>query len=349
MQVEKVKNSLFSLLRWLETNGDAGYDPYDIKGLNKNMLNRMQDVSKLKFKDKVYRYLVIELADMYFPKITRSYYKVKPKIHATSQGLLFETYLNLYSLSNDKAYLEKANYYKNWLIKNKSSFYHEYAWGTPFKWRSGDIIYKEGEPFAVVNAWIGNAFFKSYQITSDKRDIDICKSICDFFIHRLHISTISEQEVCFSYSAIKPNFINNANLFVADFLIRVGKEMQNKKYLDLGIKAANYSAGTQLKSGVIPYFGPEERKPLKFDSYHSGYEIRMLYSIYRNTGDEKILAAARKYFDFFKQNFLNGNQVQTKANEKYPVDITAAGVPASAVNASISRGSPCRSTPRTLT
>lgn len=321
---DKVSNSLNSLLGWFEANGNAGYDPYDIKGLNMKMLNRMQDVSKLGLSDKIYRYLVIELADIYFPKITRKYYGVKPKVHATAQGLLFETYLNLYSISNDSAYLAKAEHYRNWLLENRSKFYPEHGWGTPFEWRAGDVTYKTGEPFAVVNAWVGSAFFKSHKITGNQDDLEVCNSICEFFINRLHISNVSDGKICFSYSAVKPNFINNSNLFVAEFLIRIGKETQNQRYIDLGKKAANYSVGTQLDSGVLPYFGPEEKKALKYDSYHSGYEIRMLYSIYEHIGDTIFLDAAKKYLDFFIKHFLDGDRIQTKANKKYPVDITSA-------------------------
>lgn len=320
----KVNDSLDKLLHWIQVNGDAGFDPYDIKGLNDKMLRRMQAVSQLGFIDKFYRYFIIELMDAYVPRLLRKWYKVKPKIHATAQGLLFETYLNLYLLREDPDFAAKASHYRDWLIANRSTIYPEFSWGTPFRWRSGDVIYDIGEPFAVVNAWIGNAFYKNYKLHNTTEDLEICKSICEFFVNRLHISRISEDKVCFSYSAVKPTFINNANLFVAEFLIRIGQETNNQDYIDLGTKATNYSLSTQLDNGVLPYFGPEEKKALKYDSYHSGYEIRMLYAISKLLEDDKIKGSVQQYFDFYTRHFLAGRRCLTKANKRYPVDITAA-------------------------
>jgi hypothetical protein len=324
MLYETSYKSLHKLLNWLSSNGDAGFDPYDIKGLNNKMLDRMKDVSDLSFINKLYRYFIIELLDLYFPKLTRLIYGVKPKIHATSQGLLFETHLNLYRISNDKKHLKKARSYRQWLIDNRSNKYPEYGWGTPFKWRSGDVIYNIGEPFAVVNAWIGDAFFKYYKINKSVEDLDICISICNFFINRLHISKVDENRVCFSYSAVKPNYINNANLFVAEYLIKIGIESNNNEFIKLGKMATNYSLSTQLKNGALPYFGPEENNPLRIDSYHSGYEIRMLYSIYSLTKDENMLAPIQKYVKYFKDSFIRKSRIRTKPHKQYPLDITSA-------------------------
>ncbi len=320
----KAEKSLENLLNWIQSNGDAGFDPYDIKGLNDAMLRRMQPVAKLGFSDKFYRYFVIELLDAYIPGHLRKWYRVEPKIHATAQGLLFDTYLNMSALKEDPGTSQKITHYRDWLIENRSKKYPEIGWGTPFKWRSGDVIYDIGEPFAVVNAWVGNAFYKSYKQKNNTEDLEICKSICEFFVNRLHISRLADDKICFSYSAVQPTFINNANLFVAEFLIRIGLETNNQHYIDLGTQATHYSLSTQMNNGVLPYFGPEAKKALKYDSYHSGYEIRMLYAISMHLKDEKIKGAAQKYFSFYLTHFLKGNRCLTKANKHYPVDITAA-------------------------
>lgn len=47
MTYRKVNDSLKNLLQWIHRNGNAGYDPYNIKGLNDAMLHRMQSVSQL--------------------------------------------------------------------------------------------------------------------------------------------------------------------------------------------------------------------------------------------------------------------------------------------------------------
>ena len=48
MITKKVEKSLALLLSWFDRNGDAGFDPYDIKGFNNYMLGLMNDMHKLK-------------------------------------------------------------------------------------------------------------------------------------------------------------------------------------------------------------------------------------------------------------------------------------------------------------
>lgn len=56
-------------------------------------------------------------------------------------------------------------------------------------------------------------------------DLDYCKSNCGFIVNHLHIFRIADDKIYFSYSADKPAFINNTNLFVAKLLVRLGKEI----------------------------------------------------------------------------------------------------------------------------
>jgi len=324
LNYNKIFNSLHKLEKWISKNGDAGFDPYDVKGLNLKTMNLMKELEEMTFLQIIQRILLIEIADGYFPKITRKLLHIPPKIHPTSQGLLFSSYLNLYQLYPKKDYLRKAEKCKNWLIENRIMNYNNYCWGTPFSWKSGSTYYNIGTPFAVVCAWIGEAFYKNYQQFNDQESLQICKSICEFFINDLQISNVSKDKICFSYSPLKKDYVNNVNLFVAEFLIKIGTITNNLVYLDYGHKALNYTLSNQMPNGSIPYFGKEAKEKFKTDLYHSGYEIRMLYSIWKLTNNDEILQATKRYLQFFMNNYFHNGIIPKLTPEKgFLVDITA--------------------------
>jgi hypothetical protein len=70
---------------------------------------------------------------------------------------------------------------------------------------------------------------------------------------------------------------------VAEFLIKVGKEISDEQFIELGSKAVNYALSEQNKDGSICYWGKDQDNQCHIDHYHSGFEIRCLYSIWKCT------------------------------------------------------------------
>ncbi len=325
MDNKYVENSLKKLLHWIDVYGYMTYDPYDIKGYSNFTLKCMNPLNTLSFPEKATRYLLLEIFDQYFPLLLRKLFGIEKKIHATAQGTLLLTYLNLYQVNKNSTALSKAKELQKWLLSNSIKGYSGYCWGTPFRWKSGELIYEVNTPFTVVTAWVGDAFYKAYKLTNDKKDLEVCKSICNFLLHDIPHEEMAGEKICFSYSPLKQDYIHNANLFAGEFLLRIGTEINDKTFISYGIKAINYSVSEQKPTGSIPYYGTKAKMPDFNDLYHSGYEIRMLYSAWKLTNKNNLFKATEKYLSFFISNYFHkSGAILTQPKRKYPKDITAA-------------------------
>jgi len=309
-----IEESIQKLDKWIEKNGWAGYDPYDIQELSLFLEKNPKFFRRVKRK-------TISTINRICPSFTRRVLKTKKKINAKAMGLFAESYLNLFKLTGNENYLQKSKECLSWLEKNYSKNYSGYCWGYPFDWQAKIFISKE-TPSAVVSSICGNAFWRYYQYTKEKKYLDICQGICRFFLEDLNIDEISSDKIYFSYTPLDNFHVNNANLFIAEFLIKVGKKIKNQKFIDYGLRTVNYTISEQNEDGSICYFGKNQEKKCHIDHYHSGFEIRNLYSIWKLTNEEKYYKATEKYYKFYLENlFKNKTIPKITPKDVYPINI----------------------------
>lgn len=306
------------VLEWVNKHDYKGYDPYDLLSANKYTRSLMYPFKTLRIDKKILFLLLTKLND-WFPLIVRKLFFIKKKIHPTYLGML----LHSQALLPDKLYNEnKVQEIKEELKKHRIQDYNNACWGTPFAWRSGDVFYPVGTPFAVVCAWIGEAYLELYKRNRNQEDLDVCISICDFFIEDLHITKHSEDSICFSYSPRKESDINNSNLMVASFLMKIGALINNDIYKSLSEKATNFTLNTQLPNGLIPYFGNKTCD--HNDSYHSSYELKSLFDILEHYPRSNWELAFEKYLSYYLDNYIQKDYSISKyPNKAFPVDGTS--------------------------
>lgn len=318
-----VQNKLFQLLKWCHQQNDLGYDPYDLLSFNEFVLSLQGDKHSLS-RTKLYIRFIINQLNFYAPLLTRKLIGINKLTHPTYMGCMMHTYLNLYSIDENESHLKKSNQYRKWLLENTATHAENISWGTPFKWKSGSVVYELGTPFNVVTAWNASAFMKRYELLKDPEDLKILHSIYAFFTTELIQSKSEDGSICFSYSSVKGDFIHNANLFAAEFLISYGKLTENNEAIDLGRSACKYTLAQQLESGLITYYGKESDFYSEFnDSYHSSYEIRMLNSIFALTGWDFVKKAAEKYKGYYLENYYVNGEIKLKKNKSGPTDISS--------------------------
>ncbi|MEM3658729.1 MAG: D-glucuronyl C5-epimerase family protein [Candidatus Hadarchaeum sp.] len=322
--MERVWDSISRLDRWLEQNGWAGYDPYDIKGTPLFLyMQRLSPQAPLFLRG--IRGALFALEERY-PLLMRKLFGVKKQINAKAMGLFAKAYLNLYEVTGEKRFKDKATKCLDWLVENPSAGYSGLCWEYPFHWQSKVFIPK-GTPSAVVSCVVGDGFWKAYQVLGDKKYLDICESICRFLANDLNIDEIDGEYICFSYTPIDDFHVHNANLFAAEFLTRIGQELNQSHYVELGYRAARYALHEQNPDGSLYYWGGVQNhySPNHIDHYHSGFEIRMLYGMWKLTGDSRYREATERYFRFYLDNLVikTDGKIIPKMTPKslYPIDI----------------------------
>ncbi|MBI2830685.1 MAG: hypothetical protein HYX79_00310 [Chloroflexi bacterium] len=323
---EAVMESVRRLDRWVENNGWAGYDPYDIKG-HPIVLRALNSKSR-NFPLRATRYALFTAVEK-FPMTSRRVLGVGKQVNAKAMGLFASAYLELHQKLEDEGYLRKASECLDWLEQNKSQGYAGACWGYPFDWQSLVFIPK-GTPSAVVSSVCGDAFWRFYKHTGKRKYIDTCASICDFMLGSLNIDQLDANRLCFSYTPLDRFHVHNANLFAAEFLIWVGEELGNSNYYKHGVKALNYTLDAQNKDGSFYYWALSDRdvyhihdSSLKnIDHYHTGFVLRCLYGIYNNTGDKKVLEALSRGYRFYRDNlFEDGRIPKFRPELKFPINI----------------------------
>jgi hypothetical protein len=254
-------------------------------------------------------------------------FKIKPNLNAKSLGLILKSYCNLYQHTQDEEYIKKAEGLAASLLKIQSKGYKGVSWGYPFNWTSKTFVPKN-TPSSVVTCIVGDAFYSLYKLTNNNSQITVCSDICFFLITELNIDTIDSERICFSYTPCDNNHVHNANLFTAEYLIRIGTEINNPEYIEYGIKALNYSLGEIKKDGSLSYWGNSDIKHLKYtlsanDHYHTGFELRCLESVSRNIAISGLKTKIEAYYKYYLNNYVGETEIFLRPKMKFPFNIHA--------------------------
>lgn len=293
------------LNNWLLKNGVAGYDPYDLYSQVPHFRKVIYSQNFL-IRKTISRFYSI--LDKLAPLMLRKVFLVKKTVNAKGVGLLGLGYLYRYQRTKEEKDKQKANDLANWLINNQSKSYPGISWGYPFDWQSR-IFIPEGTPSVVVSYTVGDFFLKLYQHFGEKRFLDIAIGVCEFISKGLNKTIIDSETICFSYTPLDNFQVHNANLFGAEYLVKVGAIINNDDLIKEGLKAANFAVREQLSDGSLNYWGntQNEQPPNRNDHYHVGFEIRALMSIGKLTGDSAIIKTADRYYDYYLANFFADN------------------------------------------
>jgi hypothetical protein len=293
-----LEGALLKLHCWVQMNGWAGYDPYDLKHWNLQLARFIRNTEYVRSFNNL-----ISRLEYRYPYLLRRLLRIKKSIFPSAMGLFTDSYVRMYEYFEKDEYLRLAKECASWLIDNVAQGYKGYGWGLPIDWQSRILIPK-GTPCGTVSADCGEGFWKLYQVTGDNEYLDICHKICEGFIHDLNIDYLDENTVCFSYTPLDNFHVHNLNLLIAVFLVKIGQYLCKSSYLDLGERAANYAIKEQRDDGSLSYWGKDQTTSFQSDHYHTCFEIRALHSLWKLTGRNEYYLAAERYYNYYRNKFL---------------------------------------------
>jgi hypothetical protein len=241
-------------------------------------------------------------------------------------ALFAKAYLQLYRSSGEARFKAKALECLNWLDAHKCAGIAYACWGYPFNWWNL-AVFPANTPASVVTAAACDAYWTAWQVLGESRYLQVCVQSCEFFINYLNIGTIDADAICFSYTPLDRYHVHNANLLVAELLIRIGGHVGEITWVEMGLKAANYALKEQNEDGSLFYWGRDQNhvNPNRVDHYHAGFEMRCLYSIWKSTGLTEYQVAAEKYYRFYSRSLIErGADYATPKmypHDVYPIDI----------------------------
>jgi hypothetical protein len=229
----------------------------------------------------------------------------------------------LYHTFGEQQYLDKSHECLRWLLDNPgpgSSPANGLGWGYPFDWQSSMLI-PAGTPNGIVTTAAGDAFWQHYKGSDQREYLDRCSEIARF-LYALPVDRLDKNKICFSYTPLFINHVHNLNLFVAEFLIKAGMETNHEQWVLAGNQAVNYTLADQRTDGSFDYNGPPENPQNYSDHYHTGFVLRMLYSIWKLTGREDVMQSLEICLTHYLSRFFENNRIpKLLPDRKYRIDI----------------------------
>tara|TARA_R110002124_G_scaffold255201_1_gene420872 strand:- start:4165 stop:5391 length:1227 start_codon:yes stop_codon:yes gene_type:complete len=322
MKYTETRILFFNLLSLLNASNYKGYDPYDLKA-HPFFMKLIKWGKKNKINE-IVREVILELT-YHFPSKARSIFNIQPEHNSKALGLVGTGITEFSVLNNyDQELLSEAQSRIDELLNNyKSESLGGIGWGYPFDWESQQLI-PANTPNGIVTTAVGEYYWTKFKANNDKDSLSTCVRICEFLSH-LPINEIATDKICFSYIPHYQNHVHNLNLFVADFLIKVGLEVNNTEWVALGNKAVNYTITEQREDGSFDYNGPPELPQNFIDNYHTGFVLRMLGSIHHYTKREDVLIALNSGITFYLNELFTSEGIpKLKPDKIHRIDIHSA-------------------------
>lgn len=322
-------NSFLALKEYCEKEHFKGWDPYD--GLN----SRLFQITPFLKKSALCRLIVIQGFKRCPVNLRRL--AVVPKEHnAKGIGLFLSGYCNLYkavtihpewieSLGEPEEILRLINELADLLISLRSKGYSGACWGYNFDWQARRLFFfPRNTPTVVATNFCATALIDAYEVTKEKRYLDIALTAADFVLHDLHKATCNDGFL-FSYSPLQGNdTVFNASLLGSKLLSYCYRYTGKEEYRIAAKASVLACCNSQREDGAWVY----GMLPVQawIDSFHTGYNLDGLIAYEEQSGDKSFHENIERGFEFYIKNFFEKDGCpKYYHNRKYPIDIHCPG------------------------
>lgn len=330
MNNQEVLDSFNKLKQYCEQECYRGWDPYD--GLNSKIFQALPF-----FKDSALCRLVVIQGFKRCPINLRRIACVPKEYNAKGIGLFLQGYCNLLKLVRQKPDMEsklgsgkelnaKVNELAELLISLRSKGdYHGACWGYNFDWQARRLfLFPKYTPTVVATNFCATALMEAYEVTGEKKYLDVALTAAEFVKKDLHRYKC-EEGFLFSYSKLPGNdTVFNASLLGSRLLSYCYKYTGNDEYRKLAEESVKACCKGQRENGAWVY----GLLPVQswVDSFHTGYNLDGLIAYEEQTGDTKYHEYIEKGFKYYIEHFFEPDGTpKYYDNQMYPIDIHCPG------------------------
>ena len=317
------------LKSYCEAEHFKGWDPYD--GLNSKVFQALPFL-----KDSALCRLAVIQGFKRSPVNLRRIALVPKEHNAKGIGLFLQGYCNLYKAVRNDVELEKVlgtqdqlrdrvNELAELLITLQSKGYSGACWGYNFDWQARRLfLFPKYTPTVVATCFCATALMDAYEVTQNKRYLDVALTSADFVIKDLH-RTEFKDGFLFSYSPLLGNdTVFNASLLGSKLLAYCYRYTGNEEYKRLAEASVRACCNAQNEDGSWVY----GMLPVQswIDSFHTGYNLDALIAYEEMTGDISYHRNVERGFEFYINNFFEPDGCPKYYHDrKYPIDIHCPG------------------------
>jgi uncharacterized protein YyaL (SSP411 family) len=303
----------------LKTAEKNDFSSYDISDLHKTTISRLgSKISNLTIKKIVMKPYDILIKN--FPSLIRFFVKDKYFKYPQGVAMTIRGLIGYYNKTSQEEYLEKAISLGDWLIDNSSAKDGNMGWGQPFIWYSR-MIFPANTPRATVSSQAGWAFIDLYEVTSNKKYLNVLEKIYKCFRDEFNYELKADGSFCLSYTTVDKYHIHNSNVLASSMLARTANLIGNKEIKDFATRATSFTLNHQNEDGSFYYWAPPNKLAHKIDHIHTGFVLESLETLQFDLPELNISQAYSKGLDYYYKNLFNGVLPKIDIHKTYPIDI----------------------------
>lgn len=295
-------DSVNAFLRWLDDKGYSSYDPYDIWGTQYSLYAR-----KLYYRRGIVGLPLIApilLLEIFFPGLRALF--VKKERFATADGQLALSFLNLYELTQNESYLEKAIILCEDLIRSSVPGFSGYCWGYPFDWQNFRGLWRKNTPYITTVPYCFEAFLKLYEIIGVTRYQEAAASVAKFVFADLRDTPLSTDSSAASYSPRDTSQVVNASAYRAFVLFeavhRLGcQDYERKAWMNL-----NFVLQSQCPDGSWRYAVDHSGESF-IDHFHTCFVLKNLWKINRHLRSNVVDKSIRQGYAYYRRTLFDAD------------------------------------------
>ncbi|HEY2866656.1 MAG TPA: hypothetical protein VGJ02_06160 [Pyrinomonadaceae bacterium] len=300
------ENSISRFISWLDRNGTAGYDPYDLWSTRYGIRARRMFYRYGKLAAPMVAPLV--LVDRLMPSAARK--GLAKKRYATSHAHLILAYLDLHSgdFGERVDLLGEARLLAEELDEIKIAGFSGDCWGYPFDWENRRGLWPKNTPLITVTPYSFEALLALYETTGDAIHLERARSVLNFATHDLNDIERPNGTIASSYSPLDHSLVINASAYRAFVLIKGGELFGDTDAKGLGAALFRFVLDSQRANGSWPYALEAERDDF-VDHFHTCFVLKNLAKIFSISGEAQIGAAIESGYAFYEENLFDGSEL----------------------------------------
>ena len=285
-----------AFVRWLDTSGFESYDPYDIWGTKYGLFSR-----RLYYRVPLVGIPLIApllLMEMIHPSLRRVF--VKKERFASADAQLALAFLNLYKVSENELYLDRAVRLGADLLRTSLPGYSGHCWGYPFDWQNASGLWRKNTPFITSTPYCYEAFVGLGEVSGEAKYFDVAKSIARFVHDDLNDTPTSPRAAAASYSPLVHDKVINASAYRAFVLFDAAHRFALTQYLEKAEKNLQFVLEEQRSNGSWLYAAGTETESF-IDHFHTCFVLKNLFKINQHLRNAEVRQALTKGYAYYRK------------------------------------------------
>ena len=303
------------LLTWCRKHDFAGHDPFDA-------LNSIVFQSSTLARSRNARLLWTQLVKR-SPADLRGVSRTPTERNSKGIALFALAQLANHRRLKTQESEKKARAFLTDLIAMRLDGFSGACWGYNFDWQSRNFFAPRGTPTIVPTAFAARALIEAAREFEDEEYLTLARSVCNFIISDLPVTTSLPDQICFGYSPQGQTEIFNASLLGAEVLGCIGALTGEKELRELAERAARFVVKHQREDGSWTY-GTDSNQSW-VDNFHTAFVLFSLNRIIEACAlQSEFQDALERGYNYWKNSFfLADGWPKYYHDDPYPADAHA--------------------------